>query len=102
MEYWLLLLLGCASCGYVDHFCYYDLYLHLRGHGHVRGEDDDDDQLSLLITTHQFEVVENKAISETKLMQHVKSWTSIFFVYGYFIELSSFKPLNLIAVNLEQ
>ena len=61
----------------MDHFCYYDLYLHLRGHGHVRGEDDDDDQLSLLITTHQFEVVENKAISETKLMQHVKSWTSI-------------------------
>ena len=61
----------------MDHFCYYDLYLHLRGHGHVHGEDDDGDQLSLLITTHQFEVVENKAISETELMQHVKSWTSI-------------------------
>ena len=59
----------------MDHFCYYDLYLHLRGHGHVRGaddDDDDDDQLSLLITTHQFEVVENKAISEIELMQHIK------------------------------
>ena len=56
----------------MDHFCYYDWYLHLRGHGHVRGEGDDDDQLSLLIMTHQFEAVENKAISETELMQNVK------------------------------
>ena len=63
----------------MDHCCYYDLYLHLRGYGHVHvhGEDDDDDQWALLITTHQFEVVENKVISENELMQHVKSWTSI-------------------------